>query len=488
MFSRAEKPWKSRRRRAFSPSALPSLLAAGLLLGAPLAGAAPEPSAAARTAFDRGESALAANQLDSAAVAYREALAATPGYAAALNGLGTVAYKQGRKDEALSHYRSALEADPDYKLAHFNLGYALRKSSDYEAAARAYERYTQLEPEDPDGFYGLAESYRQSQQPQKALAAYEAYLRKENRPAEQKYVAKAKAQVVALKASLTAGAAPAKSPEGAAGFPVAPPAPVSGAAAAGGRPGTPPSGAGASPTPIVPSPSLCAQKLAEGDRLLAEKSYREASFAYQDAVNADPNNLEALFKLGNAYAVLGYYSQAIDRWTRVAQAAPNAAWRKSAEDNIAKARSRMALEGGGSPQAQGKAPGSGPVAESTRARARQAYEQGVKQINAREYGAAVQALTSAITLEPTLVVAYVARGSAHIGLRRFADAAADYQYALKLDGSLASPLYGLAEAYRGMGRPGDAKGYYERYVVSTAPDVRAELKKDAQQKAGQLGP
>ena len=41
-------------------------------------------------------------------------------------------------------------------------------------------------------------------------------------------------------------------------------------------------------------------------------AYREASFAYQDAVNANPNDVEALFKLGNAYAVLGYYAQAIE--------------------------------------------------------------------------------------------------------------------------------------------------------------------------------
>ena len=59
--------------------------------------------------------------------------------------------------------------------------------------------------------------------------------------------------------------------------------------------------------------------MAEGDKLWAEKKYREASFAYQDAVNADPSGIEALFKLGIAYAVLGYYSQAIDKWTLVQQ-------------------------------------------------------------------------------------------------------------------------------------------------------------------------
>ena len=59
-----------------------------------------------------------------------------------------------------------------------------------------------------------------------------------------------------------------------------------------------------------------ARKVAEGNKFWDEKKYREASFSFQDAVNADPNNVEALFKLGNAYAVLGYYSQAIEKWNR----------------------------------------------------------------------------------------------------------------------------------------------------------------------------
>ena len=42
---------------------------------------------------------------------------------------------------------------------------------------------------------------------------------------------------------------------------------------------------------------------------------------------------------------------------------------------------------------------------------------------------------------------------------RFAEAAIDYQYALKLDPNLSAPLYGLAEAYRGMNRVDDARTF-----------------------------
>lgn len=226
--------------------------------------------------------------------------------------------------------------------------------------------------------------------------------------------------------------------------------------------------------------------MAEGDKLWAEKKYRESSFAYQDAVNADPNGIEALFKLGNAYAVLGYYSQAIDKWTRVQQISGDPAVKKSAQDNITKAQQKMAQTGGGSPQEQGKPPASGPVADSSRAQARKYYEVGVQMVGQRRYGEALNYLNECLKLEPALTVGYVARGSTLIGLRRFAEAAIDYQYALKLDPGLSSPLYGLAEAYRGMNRIDDARSYYQRYAGSRATDVRAELQADARQKLNQL--
>jgi tetratricopeptide (TPR) repeat protein len=146
----------------------------------------------------------------------------------------------------------------------------------------------------------------------------------------------------------------------------------------------------------------------------------------------------------------------------------------------------MAQAGGGSPQEQGKPPASGPVADSTRTQARQYYESGVQLITQRRYGEALNYLNECLKLEPALTVGYVARGSTLMGLRRFAEAAIDYQYALKLEPGLSSPLYGLAEAYKGMNRVDDARSYYQRYVASTATDVRAELQSDARKKLDEL--
>ncbi|MCA2980240.1 MAG: tetratricopeptide repeat protein [Myxococcaceae bacterium] len=450
-----------------------------LALVAAVATAGPAtPTAAAKAAFDRGEKALEAGNFDQAVTAYGDALKATPGYAAALNGLGSALFKLSKRDEALAQFRAATEADPAFKLAWFNLGFASRKMQQFAEAAKAYERYTALDPADPDGFYGLGESYRQSNQPEKAIAAYETYVKKEARPTEQKYVDRAKDYISQLRS------ASAKPPEAA---PAATPASAPTTAPTTTITLTPTATPAGQPVPAAdPLPSLAARKMKEGDQFMAEKKYREASFSYQDAVNADPSSVEALFKLGNAFAILGYFSQAIDKWTQVANLTSDPAIKKSAQDNVTRAQQKLAQAGGGSPQEAGRPPGTGPIADSTRAQARQAYEQGVQLIGQRRFGDALASLNQCLQLEPALAVGYIARGSTLIGLRRFAEAAIDYQYALKLEPNLSAPLYGLAEAYKGMNRVDDARQYYQRYVVSAAPDVRADLQSDARSKLDQL--
>lgn len=431
------------------------------------------PSAAAKAAFERGEKALEGGTYDAAVKAYEDALKATPGYAAAMNGMGSALFKLNKREEAIAQFKAATEADPGLKLAWFNLGFSSRKTQDFATAAKAYEKYTALDPTDPDGFYGLAESYKQSSQPEKAISAYETYIKKETRPTEQKYVDRAKESIAQLKA---AAAKPADTATAAKTTPTTTTTTTTTTATA---PAAKPD------LPSQPLPSLSARKMKEGDDFMTEKKYREASFSYQDSVNADPNNVEGLFKLGNSYAVLGYYSQAIEKWSQVVSLTQDPNVKKIAQDNITRAQQKLASSGG-SPQEAGKQPGTGPIADTTRQQARQYYEQAVQLINQRKFGEALSSLNDCLKLEPALSVGYIARGSTLIGLRRFAEAAIDYQYALKLDSNLSSPLYGLAEAYRGMNRVDDARTYYQRYVSSAATDVRPELQSDARSKLDQL--
>lgn len=609
-------------------------LSALLLLGAA------EPSEPARAAFTRGESALSKGRLDEAAAAYRESLSATPGYAPALNGLGSVLFRQGQLKDAIARFTEATEADPQHKMAFFNLGYAARKVGDAATAARAYARYVQLEPDDADGYYGLAESHRQLGDKAQAIAAYQGYIVRERRPSEQIWVQKARGHLKALGGQpLSAnevarpavgveslngalrekGATPGATPVAGASQPGAAPvgtassgsnasqtggvAPagttsqvgsvaVAGAASSGGsgsrvgsvapagtgssggsgsqvgsvaaagmgpsgsevsqtgasQAGTASSGGSAGPTGAAASggsaaqqgsvgpvgaassggtasrteslaqagsasqtgsvpqeplpfpstraasdvarertsnPALAAARIRDGDALMKERRYREAAFAFLDATHADAGHVEALFKLGNALAVLGYYGQAVEKWETATRLTQDTAIRQSAQDNILRARAKLA-QVGASPQAAGQAPGSGPVADPTRAQARRAYEQGVQRIGTREFATALTHLTQAIQLEPMLAVAYTARGSANIGLRRYAEAAADYQFALELEPQSASPLYGLAESYRALGRNAEARGLYERYAASSAADVRLQLQEESRQKAAKL--
>lgn len=435
-----------------------------------LVAAAPAPSTDAQAAFDRGERALAEGRLDQAVAAYKEALSKSPGYAAALNGLGLALFKQDQKPEAIQQFKAATQANPSFALAWSNLGFASRKMGDAPAAVAAYERYVQLAPDDADGLYGLAESYRMAGDTAKAIPAYEHYVAKEKRPSEQKWVQKARDQIAALKGG------PASSP--AATAPATPPVSDRPLSSPVLTPQAPPAGL---PPGGTAAPALAQQRISDGDALMKTSRYREATFAYQDAVNADPGNTEALFKLARAFATLGYFQQAVEKWNAVLALTQDPAIRKSCQDNILRAQAKIGEAGGSSPQAQGMPPGSGPIAESTREKARQHYEQGVLQINNKDYQGALASLTQTIQLEPTLAIAYVARGSANVGLRRYAQAAADYQYALKLDGKLASPLYGLGEAYRGLGRPLEARGWYEKYIASQGADAREDLRTKARQ-------
>ncbi len=421
------------------------MLAAALVLAA-LLGATPV-SPQARAAFQRGEKALEAGQLDEAAAAYQEALSSSPQYAEALNGLGSVLFRQGKRAEAMTKFQAAIAADRGLKLAYFNLGYAARKNGDFAVAAQAYETYVKLDPTDADGYYGLGESYRNQGRAEPAVRAFERYLSLESRPSEQRWVDKAKEYVAQLKAQLAAAAVPAATSTVAAAPAV---------------------------SSTVPSGLTAAAFISEGDKALRAGNAAASVQSYQSALQLDPTSVEALFKQGNALAKLGDYRSAMEKWERVVQLSTDPAVRKSAQENVDKARARLARAA------------AAPADGSPQTRAREAYERGVRLVLTRDYPAALQALTEALAADPTLAVAYTARGSANVGLRRFYEAAADYQDALRLDPTRASPLFGLAEAYRALGRAADARIYYDRYAASTAADVQSALQATARTKSAAL--
>jgi hypothetical protein len=73
-----------------------------------------------------------------------------------------------------------------------------------------------------------------------------------------------------------------------------------------------------------------------------------------------------------------------------------------------------------------------------------------------------------------------------MGLLHYDAAAADYAAARSADPTLASPLFGLAEAYRAMGQPLKAAELYREYATSAAVDVQPQLKEYAARNAQAL--
>jgi tetratricopeptide (TPR) repeat protein len=427
-------------------------------------------------------------------------LAAAPQSDAASAGMqremGKALFKQGKLPEAIERFQAAVKLNPRDAAAWYNLAYASRKAQKFEQAAEAYDRYTQLSPGDPDGYFGLAESLRQSGKPREAAAAYKAYVAKEKRPTEQKWVEQSKERIAELESSApqAAGAgqpavASLKAADGgqpAIAFAQAPdagqPAVASPQAPDAGQP------ASAAPAPAAPAPAAKPppppppdprERIAAGDRAFAGKDFRTALFAYQDAILAEPRNVEALVKAGNAYARMGHDDEALDQWGRALHLDPQ---NRAARDGAAAARERKAALAGVAP------PPPLTTAAPDEAGARAHYTKGVALIRERKFEDALLELDQSLALKPGFAVAFVARGSARIGLGKYQDAIADYAAAQKADPGLASPLFGLAEAFRGLGQMEKAAEMYRRFAASNAPDAQPSLKEYALQNAQALAP
>jgi tetratricopeptide (TPR) repeat protein len=93
---------------------------------------------------------------EEASVAYRHALAADPGLAAAHNNLGTMAYNSGDAGTARAAFEAALAMDPDHSEARYNLARILYELGETELAASELRRVVQTAPDFADAHYNLA--------------------------------------------------------------------------------------------------------------------------------------------------------------------------------------------------------------------------------------------------------------------------------------------------------------------------------------------
>ena len=248
----------------------------------------------------------------------------------------------------------------------------------------------------------------------------------------------------------------------------------------------------AAPTPAAKDPAAKnpAAEVRRGDVAFAARDYRAALFAYQDAILIAPDNVEARVKAGQSYAKLGHDAEALAQWTRALELDPenpvalegrSASMERQAalgQDGSAVLERRAApAQGGSAVRERRAAPEDDSAARYTRA---------VALIRDRKFEEGAAELDRALAQKPDFAVALVARGSARVGQGRFEDAIADYAAARREDSRLASPLLGLAEAYRGLGQKERAAQFYRQFAASDAPDAQQALKEYALQSAQAL--
>jgi tetratricopeptide (TPR) repeat protein len=128
-----------------------------------------------------------------------------------------------------------------------------------------------------------------------------------------------------------------------------------------------------------------------------------------------------------------------------------------------------------------------PLVPASVGAAAQRYRAALSLYTQRDYLGAIAELDAAITLDPNLAVAYVARGSARFGLGKYRQAAADYKAALDLDPARAEPVWGLAECQRMLHDPA-APETYRRYAASVSSDVNEDRRAKARRWAAELTP
>jgi peptidase MA superfamily protein/tetratricopeptide repeat protein len=116
-----------------------------LALGTALGGTQRSAAQLAKTGWD----ALNAGRVQEAAVAFDEALKATPQQPRLLLGAGVAARLQGRMDDARRFLVDALRADPGLTAASLLLGSVLYQADDIDGAIDTYQRALAIAPDHP---------------------------------------------------------------------------------------------------------------------------------------------------------------------------------------------------------------------------------------------------------------------------------------------------------------------------------------------------
>jgi predicted O-linked N-acetylglucosamine transferase (SPINDLY family) len=111
-------------------------------------------------------------QLAEATAIYRKTLTLRPNLPEAHFNLAAACQQQGRSEEAISHYQQAIALRPEYAEAHFNLGNALKDQNDLEAAVAAFRQAIALRPDYADAYVNLGAVFQHQGLLDRAIGQY----------------------------------------------------------------------------------------------------------------------------------------------------------------------------------------------------------------------------------------------------------------------------------------------------------------------------
>lgn len=103
---------------------------------------------------------------------YRQALAMSPGHAAALHLLGVLLCQSNQPDQGIDFIRQAARAAPKDEAIHNNLGNALKMLGRHEDAVAAFRKTLQLKPDYPEACFNLGNSLTALARLDEAVAAF----------------------------------------------------------------------------------------------------------------------------------------------------------------------------------------------------------------------------------------------------------------------------------------------------------------------------
>ncbi|MBU1811152.1 MAG: tetratricopeptide repeat protein, partial [Candidatus Omnitrophica bacterium] len=364
--------------------------------------------------------------------ALEKAIELNPNDAGAYNNLGRTYYELGRYSEAIQAYKKGIELDSKNAIAYNNLGSAYFNLEDYSQAIQAYKKAVELNPSDAEAHYNLGNAYSKLGRYSEAIKALEKAVELNPKYADAYYNLGyayyelgryPEAREILIKLEEVA-----------------------------------PNYYDTSALLKLIDEAIGQKEKDKGDLPYLGEESQAILLGLEKAVESNPSDAKAHYKLGNAYYKLGRYPQAIQSYKKVIELDPK-------NINVYIFLGFLYYESEKYSQAilaYEKA------IELDFMSAKPYFGLGIIYFDLGEYSQAIQVYKKAIELDPKLAIAYNNLGNAYARLEEYSQAIPAYKKAIELEPKFADAYYNLGVSY---------------YKLKRYPEAREKLIK-----SGELNP